>query len=122
LVSENASTSEPASPLTIFIAEDGTVLTGPGNNFDVVWLLDQGNLFTTRCLGSRWFRRHHAKLFCRPRTPRPRRRIHRESPFCKLPSNIARVSSPELFDLLICDAQGSFKFSIDIDIPTLAVF
>src|SRR5690242_2958110 len=31
LVSENASTSEPASLLAIFIAEDGAVLTKPGN-------------------------------------------------------------------------------------------
>lgn len=31
LVSENASASEPASLLAIFIAEDGAVLTEPGN-------------------------------------------------------------------------------------------
>ena len=31
LVSENASSSEPASLLAIFIAEDGAVLTKPGN-------------------------------------------------------------------------------------------
>ena len=31
LVSENASASEPASLLAIFIAEDGSVLTKPGN-------------------------------------------------------------------------------------------
>jgi quercetin dioxygenase-like cupin family protein len=31
LVSENASASEPASLLAIFIAEDGAVLTKPGN-------------------------------------------------------------------------------------------
>jgi quercetin dioxygenase-like cupin family protein len=31
LVSENASTSEPASLLAIFIAEDGAILTKPGN-------------------------------------------------------------------------------------------
>jgi hypothetical protein len=31
LVSENASATEPASLLAIFIAEDGAVLTKPGN-------------------------------------------------------------------------------------------
>lgn len=31
LISENASASEPASLLAIFIAEDGAVLTEPGN-------------------------------------------------------------------------------------------